>query len=120
LVEPDVHQSGRLLAGRIRTQSDIWKFPVGGSPADNTRGRTRITRQTGQAQTPSVSPNGAEVVYLSDSGGHGNLWIATMDGSSVRQLTFERDPGASECRCGRRPATGVRWSLLTRGNPRPG
>jgi Tol biopolymer transport system component/tRNA A-37 threonylcarbamoyl transferase component Bud32 len=91
-IEPDVHQSGRLLAGRIRAQSDIWKFAVGGSPADNTRGRTRVTRQTGQAQTPSVSPNGAEVAYLSDNGGHGNLWIATIDGSSVRQLTFERDP----------------------------
>jgi Tol biopolymer transport system component len=94
-VEPDVHQSGRLLACRIRTQSDIWKFAVGGSPSDNTRGRTRVTRQTGQAQTPSVSPNGAEVAYLSDNGGHGNLWIATMNGSSVRQLTFERDPAVS-------------------------
>jgi Tol biopolymer transport system component len=94
-IEPDVHQSGRLLAGRIRAQSDIWKFAVGGSPFDNTRGRTRVTRQTGQAQTPSVSPNGAEVAYLSDNGGHGNLWITTMDGSSVRQLTFERDPAVS-------------------------
>ena len=94
-IEPDVHQSGRLLAGRIRAQSDIWKFAVGGAPADNARGRTRVTRQTGQVQTPSVSPNGAEVAYLSDSGGHGNLWIATMDGSSVRQLTFERDPAVS-------------------------
>jgi Tol biopolymer transport system component len=94
-IEPDVHQSGRLLAGRVRAQSDVWKFAVGGSPADNTRERTRVTRQTGQAQTPSVSPNGAEVAYLSDSGGHGNLWIATMDGSSVRQLTFERDPVVS-------------------------
>jgi serine/threonine protein kinase len=92
LVEPDVHRSGRLLAARIRAQSDVWKFAVGGSPAENTRGRTRVTRQTGQAQTPSVSPNGAEVAYLSDNGGHGNLWITTMDGSSVRQLTFERDP----------------------------
>jgi Tol biopolymer transport system component len=94
-VEPDVDQSSRLLASRIRTQSDIWKFPVGGSPAENTRGRTRVTRQTGQAQTPSISPNGAEVAYLSDNGGHGNLWIATMDGSTVRQLTFERNPAVS-------------------------
>ena len=94
-VEPDVHQSGRLLASRIRTQSDIWKFPVEGSPAENTRGRMRVTHQTGQAQTPSVSPNGAEIAYLSDNGGHGNLWIATLDGSSVRQLTFERDLAVS-------------------------
>jgi Tol biopolymer transport system component len=94
-VEPDVDQSGPLLAVRIRAQSDIWKFPVGGSPANNTLGATRITRQTGRAQTPSVSPNGAEVAYLSDNGGHGNLWIAMIDGSSVRQLTFERDPAVS-------------------------
>jgi Tol biopolymer transport system component len=59
------------------------------------RGRTRVTRQTGQAQTPAVSPNGAEIAYLSDNGGHGNLWIAMMEGSSVRQITFERDPAVS-------------------------
>ncbi len=93
--EPDVHQSGRLLASRIRSQSDIWKFAVGGTPSENTQGRTRVTRQTGQAQTPTVSPNGAEIAYLSDNGGHGNLWIATLDGSSVRQITFERDPAVS-------------------------
>ncbi len=31
-------------------------------------------------------------MYLSDNGGHGNLWIARTDGSGVRQVTFERDP----------------------------
>ena len=55
----------------------------------------RITRQTGVAQTPSVSPDDTEVVYLSDSGGHGNLWVAKTDGTSVRQLTFEQDPATS-------------------------
>jgi Tol biopolymer transport system component len=30
-------------------------------------------------------------VYLSDSGGHGNLWVASTDGGSVRQITFEQD-----------------------------
>ena len=94
-VEPDVHTSGMLTASRIRMQSDIWKFPVTGSPAENTRRGLRITHQTGQAQTPSVSPDESEVVYLSDSGGHGNLWIARTDGSGVRQITFERDPAIS-------------------------
>jgi serine/threonine protein kinase/Tol biopolymer transport system component len=92
VVEPDAHQAGRLLAARTRTTSDIWRFAVGGSAAENTRGAVRVTRQTGQAQTPSVSPNGTEVVYLSDNSGHSNLWIATIDATSVRQLTFERDP----------------------------
>jgi eukaryotic-like serine/threonine-protein kinase len=91
-VDPDVHQSGKLLASRIRSQSDVWRFPIGGSATENTRDAVRITRQSGQAQTPSISPDGTEVVYLSDNGGHGNLWIARTDGSSVRQVTYERDP----------------------------
>ena len=94
-VEPDVHISGIVTGSRIRMQSDIWKFPVTGPPAENTRRGFRITRQTGQAQTPSVSPDESEVVYLSDSGGHGNLWIARTDGSGVRQITFERNPEVS-------------------------
>ena len=55
-VEPDVQASGLVTASRIRIQSDVWKFAVKGSPAENTRASVRITRQTGQAQTPSVSP----------------------------------------------------------------
>jgi hypothetical protein len=94
-VEPDVHASGLLTASRIRMQSDIWKFPVTGSPSENTHGAVRITHQTGQARTPSVSPDESEVVYLSDSGGHGNLWVARTDGSGMRQITFERDPAVS-------------------------
>ena len=94
-VEPDVHMSGMVTGSRIRMQSDIWKFPVNGPPAENTRRGLRITHQTGQAQTPSVSPDESEVVYLSDSGGHGNLWIARTDGSGVRQITFERNPAIS-------------------------
>jgi Tol biopolymer transport system component len=95
-VEPDVHSSGKVLTSRIRVQSDIWKFPVGGSPDENTRNAVRVTRQSGQVQTPSVSPDGTEVVYLSDNGGHGNLWVTKTDGTGVaRQITFERDPATT-------------------------
>jgi serine/threonine protein kinase len=91
-IEPDVHASGRLVACRVRAQSDIWKIPCTGSAAQNTAAATPVTRQTGQVQTPSVSPDGREFVYLSDHGGHANLWVARTDGSGVRQITFERDP----------------------------
>ncbi|HKW16567.1 MAG TPA: winged helix-turn-helix domain-containing protein [Terriglobales bacterium] len=90
-VEPDV-VAGRLVATRLRIQSDIWSFPVAGSPQQNTKDAVRMTNQTGQAQTPSASPDGKEFAYLSDSGGHGNLWVAAIDGSRNRQITFERDP----------------------------
>jgi len=90
-VDPDV-VAGRLSASRIRIQSDIWRFSLSGSPKQNTKSAVRITHQTGQAQTPSVSPDGREFVYLSDSGGHGNLWVANADGSKTREITFEHDP----------------------------
>jgi Tol biopolymer transport system component len=89
--DPDVHRSGALVASQMGNQSDVWRFPVDGSPAENVRRAVRITRQTGAVQTPSLSPDGSEIVYLSDSGGHGNLWVAKTDGSGVRQITFERD-----------------------------
>ena len=92
---PDLANSGRLLASRIRIQSDIWKFPVGPSALQNTRAGIRITRQTGLAQTPSVSPDEKHLVYLSDSGGHSNLWVVGTDGAGARQITFESDPAAS-------------------------
>jgi len=95
-VEPDVHASGKVLASRIRGQSDIWRFPISGSPAENTNNAIRVTRQSGQVQVPSVSPDGSEVVYLSDNGGHGNLWVTKTDGrGAARQITFERDPGTT-------------------------
>ncbi len=93
--DPDVLASGSVVASRTRIQSDLWRFPVDGSPLDNTRAATRITRQTGQVQTVSVSPDGTELAYLSDSGGHGNVWVASADGSTARQVTFERDPAVS-------------------------
>jgi Tol biopolymer transport system component len=65
---------------------------VCGDPVSNARDAIRITRQTGQVQTPCVSPDGRCVAYLSDHGGHGNIWICNIDGSNARQLTFERDP----------------------------
>jgi Tol biopolymer transport system component len=73
-------------------QSDVWRFPVSGAPADNVRNGTQITRQTAQVQTPSASPDGQEIAYLSDSGGHSNVWIARIDGSeNPRPLTAEAD-----------------------------
>jgi Tol biopolymer transport system component len=88
---PDVHVSGKMVACRARGASDIWRFPTTGSAAENVAGAERITHQTGSLQTPSVSPDGREVVFLSDNGAHANLWIAGTGGGPPRQLTFERD-----------------------------
>ena len=93
--QPDVRGAGEIVATRTQIQSDLWRFPLGGSPQENTRAGVQITRQTGQVQTASVSPDGTQVAYLSDSGGHGNIWVSNIDGSGTRQVTFEQDPDVS-------------------------
>jgi serine/threonine protein kinase/WD40 repeat protein len=94
-VEPDVHKSGSLVSSQTLSRSDIWKFPVTGTPGENTRNGVRITRQTGQVQVPSVSPDERAIVFVSDTGGHSNLWIAATDGTGMRPITFETDPGVA-------------------------
>jgi Tol biopolymer transport system component len=94
-LEPDVHSSGRLVTTLVKSQSDIWRFSTEGSPRKNMRGATRITNQTGQVQVPSARPDDRQIVYLSDSGGHSNLWVVNTDGADARQITFEEDPQVS-------------------------
>jgi Tol biopolymer transport system component len=89
---PDVDQSGRLVISRMRIRFDIWKFPVDGTAAQNVSRAVRITQQNGQVQTPSLDPADREVAYLSDTGGHGNVWIRNLATNESRQVTFEKDP----------------------------
>ena len=94
-VSPDISNAGAITASRVRMRFDLWKFPVDGSATENVRRGIPLTRQTGQVQTPDAGPGDRELVYLSDSGGHGNLWIMRQDGTEARQVTFDRDPNVS-------------------------
>jgi Tol biopolymer transport system component len=90
--EPDAYASGIVSAARLRMRFDIWRFPFGADPADNVRRASQVTRQTGEVLTPTAAPDGHEVAFLSDSGGHGNLWVKNTTSGDVRQITFEDDP----------------------------
>ena len=91
-MSPDISKSGAILVSRMKMQTDIWKFPVDGPPTENVRRGIRVTRQTGQVLTPTASPDGKEVAFLSDSGGHANLWVLNTERGGLRQITHERDP----------------------------
>src|SRR5256712_7122876 len=69
-MSPDISKSGAILVSRMRLQTDIWKFPVDGPPAENVRRGVRVTRQTGQVLTPTASPADKQIAFLSDTGGH--------------------------------------------------
>jgi serine/threonine protein kinase/Tol biopolymer transport system component len=94
-VSPDVSSTGAIAASRVHMKFDLWKFPADGTATENVRRAIQLTRQTGQVQTPDAGPGDRELVFLSDSGGHGNLWITHQDGTVARQVTFDRDPGVS-------------------------
>jgi Tol biopolymer transport system component len=91
-ISPDLDRNGNIVATRRQIQFDIWRYPVDGSPEQNVRRGAQITHQTGTVQTPSAGPGDHELVYLSDSGGHGNLWILNLETQQNRQVTFEHDP----------------------------
>jgi Tol biopolymer transport system component len=88
--QPDVLASGLVSATRMQMRSDVWKFPFGPNAVDNVSRGEPVTRQTSQVLTPSAGRDG-RVAYLSDSGGHANIWVKPMDGPA-RQITFEDDP----------------------------
>jgi serine/threonine protein kinase/WD40 repeat protein len=93
--QPDVHASGLVSVNRLRIQFDISTFPFGTDSADNVRRASRLTRLTGHVLTPSAAPDGREIAFLSDSGGHGNLWVKSTPTEDVRQITFEDDPNVT-------------------------
>ena len=88
---PDFSRTGSMVADRWRGQSDIWRIPVDGAPAENVARATRVTRQTSQVFTPSVSPDGRHVAYVSDAGGHANIWVVTLATGESRQVSYEKE-----------------------------
>ena len=89
--QPDVHESGLVSATRLQMRFDLWKYPIDGATASNLERGQQVTRQTGQVLTPTAAPDGDQIAYLSDSGGHSNIWVTSARGGP-RQITFETDP----------------------------
>ncbi len=91
--QPDLHASGLLSVTRVRMTFDIWKYPFDGTAADNVRRGQLVKRQTGEVAAPTAGPSGDEVAYLSDNGGHANVWVTSPKGT--RQITSEDDPNVA-------------------------
>jgi eukaryotic-like serine/threonine-protein kinase len=94
-LHPDIHSDGAIVASRLQSRFDLWRYPIDGDAAANVQRAVRVTHQTGQVQTPTAGPGDREVAFLSDSGGHANLWIVDTGSGQLRQVTYERDPAVS-------------------------
>lgn len=75
----DVAPDGKTIVFDIL--GDLYTLPMAGGKA------TRITSGTGWDQQPRYSPDGTQLVFVSDRNGSKNLWTANADGSKAKALT---------------------------------
>src|SRR5690606_8046260 len=61
---------------------DLWSMPVTGGRA------TRLTLHEGYDTKPLITPDGKQIVFVSDRSGSYDLWIMPIDGGQPRRLTF--------------------------------
>lgn len=61
---------------------DIWSMPATGGRA------TRLTFNEAFDTRPLVTPDGKQVVFISDRAGSYDLWVMPIDGGAPRRLTF--------------------------------
>jgi Tol biopolymer transport system component len=90
-LHPDIHPSGAMVATRLQIHFDLWRYPAAGTAEENSRNGLQLTRQTAQVQTPTVGARDGEIAFLSDSGGHANIWVVAPKTGELRQITYERD-----------------------------
>lgn len=75
----DVSPNGATIVFEIL--GDLYTLPMAGGTA------TRITSGSGWDQQPRYSPDGKQLVFVSDRNGSKNLWVANADGTRPRALT---------------------------------
>ena len=86
--EPAISRQGHRLAYRmITTNTNIWqiRLPIsGGRPS----APVKFISSTRYQQEPQYSPDGRNVVFVSDRSGSAQIWTCDSAGSHPTQLTF--------------------------------
>jgi hypothetical protein len=75
----DVSPDGKTVAFDIL--GDLYTLPIAGGKA------TRVTSGAGWDQQPRYSPDGSQLVFVSDRNGAKNIWIANADGTKPKAIT---------------------------------
>jgi Tol biopolymer transport system component/imidazolonepropionase-like amidohydrolase len=81
LVKPVVAPDGRAIA--FTAMGDLWMLPVGGTAV-------KITDDAAFELEPAWSPDSAQLAFVSDRGGHMDLWVRDLRTGRDTQVTRER------------------------------
>ena len=79
----DVSPSGDSLVFELL--GDLYELPIEGGKA------RLLVGGSGFASQPRFSPDGKKLVFVSDRTGEDNLWLASADGTDLRQITQRND-----------------------------
>lgn len=77
---PSLSPDGKTVVFSL--YGDLWSMPADGGRA------TRLTLHTAYDSKPLVTPDGKEIVFVSDRSGSYDLWIMPIDGGQPRRLTY--------------------------------
>jgi Tol biopolymer transport system component len=82
-----IGKDGKLMFSRMRAAENVWSLPV---DADHgtARGELRqITFGDSIAQSPSISPDGTKLVYISDKTGIRDIWLRNPATGAEESIT---------------------------------
>ena len=88
--DPAIARDGSWMAFVNSTENwNIWRVPV----RNGHLGRPeRLLASSGHNHSPSISPNGKLIAFVSDRSGAPEIWFANLDGSNLHQVTHYGGP----------------------------
>jgi Tol biopolymer transport system component/imidazolonepropionase-like amidohydrolase len=81
IVTPVVSPNGRMVA--FSALGDLWVMPLGGTPV-------RLTNDSAVDVDPAWSPDSSRIAFVSDRGGHMDIWVHDVSTGRDTQVTQER------------------------------
>jgi Tol biopolymer transport system component len=88
--EPFVAADGKFIAFVESHENwNIWKVPIKGGEIATPQ---RFLASAGQNHSPSFSPDGRTIGFVSDRSGNPEIWLCNIDGQQLRQLTHFGGP----------------------------
>jgi Tol biopolymer transport system component/DNA-binding winged helix-turn-helix (wHTH) protein len=82
---PTVSRGGKLVVQKILRSSGIYRVDL--EEGGTQQSRIIVTSTNGRNEGPSLSPDGARLLFMSDRSGTVEIWASNRDGSAPVQLT---------------------------------